>query len=483
MRIKTILRYLGLLVTIQGLLMLVPLTTSIIYGDSDASAFAISSAICLAVGVSTWRLTRIPDRRVSQREAVVLVIAGYIVVSGFGALPYEIAGIFPNFLDALFESVSGFTTTGATVLSGLEDTAHGVLMWRSLTQWIGGLGIIMLFVALFPVLGVGASRLVEAETPGHQGEKLTSRIRDTAKALWMIYVGLTVAELLLLLVAGLPIFDAINVSLTTIPIGGFTPTDASIGAYGSLMVESIVMFFMVAAGVNFGLYYFMFWKRQPGRLIKNPEFRLYILLILGAILLINADLIANMGLTISEALREGSFQAISIMTTTGYSTADSSSWPMFSQMALMVLMVIGASAGSTGGALKVVRILVLFKYTFRRLLHTFNPRAVLPLKVGDAVISGRIASRILSMTMLYMGVLVVGTLIMGALGLDITTALSSVLASLGNVGPGLGEVGPATTYAAFPDFGKGVLMFCMLAGRVELFTLFVLLVPAFWRWR
>jgi len=483
MRIKTILHYLGLLIAVLGLFMLIPLIASLIYGDADSLAFATASAVSLVFGLFLWRLTGKTQRRLSQREAIVLVVGGYITAFIFGSLPYLLSGIFPSYLDALFESVSGLTTTGATVLTSIDSQGHGILLWRSLTQWLGGLGIITLFVALFPVLGIGASRLVEAETPGHQGERLTGRIRDTAKALWLLYIGLTGLEFVLLLIARLPAFDALSLTLTTIPIGGFTPADASIGAYNSMFVEGIIMFFMVAAGVNFGLYYFLLWKRQPGRLLRNPEFRAYLLILIGAVILVNWDLVVNMGLSIGDAMRFGTFNTLSIATTTGYSTTDFNTWPTLARSILLVLMVIGASAGSTGGALKVIRILVLAKYTFRRFLHTFNPHVVTPLKVGGAVISGRVTSRIISMALLYMGILVAGFLIMSALGLDLPTALSSVTASLGNVGPGLGAVGPAETYADIPALGKGVLMVLMLAGRLELFTLFVLLVPAFWRWR
>ena len=257
--------------------MLLPLAFSLYYQEPDAQAFAISMVISLTFGLLLWRLTPLTERRLSQREAIVLVVGGYISASVFGALPYEIAGTFPSILDAFFEAVSGYTTTGATVLTSIESQPHGILLWRSLSQWLGGMGIIMLFVALFPVLGIGAAYLVEAEAPGHQAERLTARIRDTVKALWVLYLGLSVLELILLLLAKMPFFDALTVTFSTIPIGGFTATNLSIGAYNSLLIEGIIIFFMVAAGVNFGLYYFLFWKRQPGRLFQIPN--------LGSILL------------------------------------------------------------------------------------------------------------------------------------------------------------------------------------------------------
>ena len=485
MRVKVFLHYLGLLIAIIGLAMLLPLGWSLYYKEPSSIAFAISIALNLGLGLLLWRLTPIGRGKLSRREAIILVAGGWLLASAFGALPYQLSGALPNYLDAYFEAMSGFSTTGATVFTSISNQYQGILLWRALTQWLGGMGIIMLFVALFPILGVGAAHLVEAEMPGRQGERLTARIRDTAKALWLIYLGLTISEFVLLRIASMNIFDALTVTFSTIPIGGFTPTDLSIGAYNSIFIEAIIMFFMIAAGVNFGLYYFLFWKRQPGRLFSNPEFRLYIFLLIGFAVLINLDLITNMvpKMSVSDALRFGSFNTVSIMTTTGFSTTDFNAWPAFARSALLILMVIGASAGSTGGALKVIRLLVLAKYTYRRILLTFNPRAVIPLKVGGSVISEGIISKIIGLVILYFAILIAGFLIMSAIGLDNLTALSSVTASLGNVGPGLGLVGPQENYFFIPPIGKGVLIFCMLAGRLELFTLLVLFSPAFWRWR
>jgi trk system potassium uptake protein TrkH len=485
MRIKVTLHYLGLLITIVGIAMLLPLCWSLYYQEPDAKAFAISMAISLGTGLLLWRLTPLgaDEKRLSHREAIALVAGGWIAASLFGALPYQLSSALPSFLDAYFEAMSGYTTTGATVFTSIESQYHGILLWRSFTQWLGGMGIIMLFVALFPMLGIGAAHLVEAEMPGQQGEKLTARMRDTAKALWLIYLGLTISEFVLLRIAGISVFDALTVTFSTTPTGGFTPTTLSIGAYNSLFVEVIIIFFMVAAGVNFGLYYFLIWKRQPLRLLNNPEFKLYLFLLIGFTLIINLDLIMNMGMSLSDALRYGSFQTVSIMTTTGFATTDFNLWPEFAKSALLILMLIGASAGSTGGALKVIRLLVLAKYTYRRILLAFNPRAVVPLKVGGNIIPEGVTSRIIGLAILYFATLIVCFLIMSALGLDNMTALSSVTATLGNVGPGLGEVGPAASYSFIHPIGKGVLIFCMLAGRLELFTLLMLFTPAFWRWR
>ena len=484
MRIKVVLHYLGVLIAIIGLAMLIPLIWSLSSGGSDAPAFAISIAISMGTGLLLWRLMPVDERRMGRREAILMVAGSWIAASFFSALPYVLSGALPNFMDAYFEAMSGYTTTGATVFTSIETQAQGILLWRSLTQWLGGMGIIMLFVALFPILGIGAAHLAEAEMPGgQQGERLTARMRDTAKALWFIYFGMTAAEVVMLCIAGLGVFDALTVSLSTTPTGGFAATDLSIASYNSLFVECIVIFFMFAAGINFGLYYFLIFKRQPKRLLGNPEFKLYIALIVIVTLVLGANLTANMGLPFGEALRYGSFQTVSIMTTTGFATADFNLWPEFAQSILLMLMLIGACAGSTGGALKVIRILVLAKYTYRRILLAFNPRAVMPLKIDGNTVPDGIISRIIGLAILYFVTLGVCFLIMSGLGLDSMTALSSVTASLGNIGPGLGLVGPVSNYAFIPSFGKGVLTFCMLAGRLELFTLLMLFTPAFWRWR
>ena len=483
MRIKVVLHYLGLLIAFLGFSMLLPLAWSLYYREPDWIAFVISIGISVVSGLLLWRLTPVGEGRLSRREAIMLVAFGWILASVVGTLPYQLAGTFPSYLDAFFEAMSGFTTTGATVLADIEGQPHGILLWRNLTQWLGGMGIITLFVALFPMIGIGAAHLVEAEMPGPEAERLTPRIRDTAKALWLLYLGLSISEFILLWLGGMSPFDALTVTFGTMPTGGFTATNLSIGAYNSLFIEVIVIFFMGMAGINFGLYYFLLWKRQPRRLLANPEFRLYICLLIGACLLIVLDLTRNMGLSIGEAFRYSSFQVVSIMTTTGFVTANFDVWSAFAKAALLVLMVIGASAGSTGGALKVIRLLVLIKYAYRRILLAFNPRAVIPLKIGGNVLSERAISGIIGMTILYFAILIVGFLAMSAMGLDHITALSSVFATLGNVGPGLGLVGPELDYLWIPPLGKIVLIVCMLAGRLELFTVLMLFAPSFWRWR
>ncbi len=482
MRTKVVCHYLGLVVAILGFFMLLPLVWSLLYGE-PWRAFAISSGISIGLGLLVWRLVPVGEGRLSRREAILLVTGGWILASIFGSLPYALAGTFTSYLDAYFEAMSGFTTTGATVHASVEGQFQGILLWRSLNQWLGGMGIITLFVALFPVLGIGAAHLVEAEMPGPQAERLTPRIRDTAKTIWLLYLIFTLLEFILLSAGGLRVFDALTVTFSTMPTGGFTAVNLSIGAYNSLFVECTVIFFMVMAGINFGLFYFLLWKRQARQLISSRELRLYFTLLVGACLFIALDLTANMGLSIGEAFRFSGFQVVSIMTTTGFSTANFNLWPVFSKSALLVLMIVGASGGSTGGALKVVRILVLFKYAYRRILLAFNPRAVIPLKVGGNVLPESVISGIIGMAIVYFVIIIIGFLVMSAVGLDQVTALSSVIASLGNVGPGLGLVGPMENYLFMPPIGKIVLTICMLVGRLEIFTVLMLFAPSFWKWR
>jgi len=464
--------------------MLFPLGWSLYYHEPVSSAFAISIGITAGSGLLLWRFTPGGEVRFSRREAIMLVAGAWVLASVFGAIPYELAGTFHSYLDAYFETMSGFTATGASVLTSIESQPHGILLWRSLTQWLGGMGIITLFVALFPMFGMGAAHLVEAEMPGPQAERLTARIRDTVRSLWLLYLAFSGLELLLLCQAGgISIFDAFTVTFSTMATGGFTAKSLSIGAYNNVVVECIVIAFMTIAAVNFGLYYFLFWKRQPKRLFSNPEFRLYIGLLTGASIFVALNLMNSMGLSIGDAFRYGGFQTVSIMTTTGFSTTDFNLWPAFSKTVLLILMVIGGSAGSTAGALKVTRLLVLFKYAYRRISLAFNPRAVIPIKVGGNVLSEGVISRIIGMTILYLITLIVGFLVMSALGLDQISALSSVAATMGTVGPGLGLVGPAANYASILPPGKVVLIVCMLAGRLELLTIFALFAPSFWKWR
>ena len=484
MRTRVVIRYLGLLTIILGLFMSIPLIRSSHYQDPDFLPLAVSVGITIGSGLLLWLLARGSEKNLTQREGLALVAGAWILASFFGALPYQLAGTFHSYLDAYFEAMSGFTTTGATVLTSIENQSRNILLWRNLTQWLGGMGIVTLFVAFFPKLGLGTAHLYEAEMPGPQPERLAVRIRDTAKSLWWLYIGLSILEFLLLWFGGrIPSFDALTITFGTMSTGGFLPKDLSIAAYDSIFITSTVTLFMLMAGINFSLYYYFFWKHQPYRLFGNPELQLYITIFIAASALVMLDLVRNMGQPVTEAIRYATFQVASIQTTTGFTIANFDAWPSLSRSILLILMIVGASAGSTGGALKVIRIMVLAKYAFRQVILAFSPRSVLPLKVGGNVLPDSVTSRIVGISILYFATLILAFLAMSAMGLDIITAFSSVAATLGNVGPGLGAVGPTANYFFLPPAGKIILIICMLVGRLEFFAVAVLIVPAFWRWR
>ncbi len=485
MRLSVVVHYTSLLLIGIGLCMLLPLFFSLYYGEDDLLAFGISVLVTGGSGLLLYFVTPSGKKvTISRREALAFVTLSYLLASLFGALPYQLAGTFPNYFDCFFEAMSGFTTTGATALTSIESEPHGILLWRSFTQWLGGMGIVVLFVSLFPLLGMGTAYLFEAEAPGPEIQRLRTHIRHTSQTIWTIYGFLTVLEILLLLLVGrLPFFDSLCHTFSTVSIGGFSPKDASVGSYDSLSVNIIIICFMFMAGINFALYYALLWRRSFRSLLGNTEFRIYTLVMIGACSLIAVDLVSNASYSIANAAEEAAFNGVSINTTTGFAISDFSQWPDFSRMALLVLMVIGASAGSAGGAIKVIRIAVLAKYAYRQVLLAFNPHAIIPLRLGGKVISERIVSRIIGFAVLYFAFLALGTLIMTALENDFITALSAVIASVGNVGPGLGAVGPMDNYANISAPGKGVLMICMLVGRLEILTVLALLTPAFWRWR
>lgn len=486
MSIRVVVKYLGVVLAVLGGLLCFPLLWSVaIAHDGEHVSFLVPIAIALFGGLALFRFIPSPERSLSRREGLALVTCTWVVGSVIGALPYVISGVLPSFVDAFFETMSGFTTTGATVLTTVGPQAPSVLLWRNFSQWIGGMGIITFFVALFPMLGVGAARLFEAEMPGPQPERLRARVADTARALWALYMAFSLIEFVLLwVVARLPFYDAMNIMFGTMPTGGFLHLQESLGAYvHQPFVTSVVTFFMLAAGVNFALYFYALRRRQIGAMLGNPEFRLYVGIFLVSSIVVAVNLVVQAGVPVREAVRHAMFQVASIQTTTGFATVDFDLWPSLSRSILLVLMLVGASAGSTGGGLKVVRLLVVVRYGFREVVAAFSPRAIMPLKVGGEPVPEPTVSAIAGMAALYVLTLAGGTVFMSALGLDVLTAFSAVAATVGNVGPGLGGVGPALSYAFIPDSGKLVLSVLMLVGRLEFVTVMALVSVSFWRWR
>jgi trk system potassium uptake protein TrkH len=417
---------------------------------------------------------------------MLLVSMAWIIVSLYSAIPYMLAGTFASYTDAYFESISGFSTTGASVLANIEAEPSSILVWRSLTQWLGGMGIVMFFVAVLPQLGIGAAFMISAEAgPGPEAAQLTERIRRSARVVLWLYVGMSVLELIALLIARLSFFDSLIVTFSTMPTGGFAARNLSVGAFDIVAVEGIVTFFMAAAGVNFGLYYLLLWKRSLSAFINNRELRLYITIILAASIIIALDLIINGDYNAASAFRHSIFQTVSIQTTTGFVTTDYEIWPTLSRGILLILMMIGACAGSTGGAIKVIRVLIVERYVRRQITNAHSPRAVIPIKLAGRPVSERWVMRVLGFVALYMLVIIVFSLILSAAdpSLDLETSFAAVIANLGNIGPGLGAVGPYLNYALVSPFGKVLLSISMLLGRLEFWPVLAITTPAFWKWR
>lgn len=466
-----------------GLLMLVPVIISVIYNENDVWAFIISALITTSFGFILETATKPPERikEIQRKEGFLIAALFWFAASIFGAIPYLIYGVFNHPVDAWFESVAGFTTTGATVLTDLEVVPYGMLFWRSFSQWLGGMGIIVLGIAILPRLAVGGMQLMGLEAPGPTTEKITPRIAETAKKLWGVYLLLSFLLIVFLLFAGMPIFDSVLQSFSTMSTGGFSPNSLSVGFYNSSIIDVIITIFMFIAGMNFVLLY---WSLRGDfkRLTRNSELKYYFFLNLSVILIVSFELWSTIYPNFFEALRYGSFQVISISTGSGFSTANFDLWPSFSKWFLLMLMFFGGCAGSTTGSIKIIRIMVLFKKGYQELHKIIYPHAIVPIRVNAKPISPEIVSSITSFFLIYLFIFLISTLIvMAAEDLPIITAISACAASIGNVGPGLGEVGPAGNYANLSIFTKIVLSFLMLIGRLELFTILVIFTPAFWR--
>jgi trk system potassium uptake protein TrkH len=479
MNIALTLRTLGALLLFLAVALLVPLACALICGDGTSGAFLLSAAICAACGAGLYRGCR-SKGDLTVREGFAIVSFGWLAFALFGALPYVISGGIPSYVDAFFEAMSGFTTTGSTILTDIEALPPSLLFWRSFTQWLGGMGIIVLSLAILPMLGVGGMQLFRAEVPGPTADRLTPRIQDTAKLLWGVYALLSAIETGLLMAGGMNFFDALNHTFTTMATGGFSTRNASVAAYHSAYIDWVITLFMFLAGVNFTLHYLAL-RGRLGDYWRNEEFRFYLWLTLGATVLLTLFNLAGPYAGFGDSLRYSAFQVVSIMTTTGYATADYELWQVFCQYLLVACMFIGGCAGSTGGGMKVARVLLLFKHAHVQLYRLIHPRAVRLVKLGERPVDKEVMQSILGFFALYMGIFVMASLVMAALGMDLVSAGSAVITALGNVGPGLGTVGPVQHFAHVPVVGKLVLALCMLLGRLELFTVLVLFIPSFWR--
>ena len=477
---RPVIRVLGFLSVIIGFLMLTGLPFSIYYESGDAMALLVSALIAIIIGIPLMIITRKGIKDIRKREGYLIVALGWLTMVTIGMLPYLFSGVLSNVTDAFFETVSGMTTTGASVLTDIESTPKGILYWRSLTQWIGGMGIIVLTVAIFPLLGIGGIELFVAEAPGPTSDKLHPRIRETAKRLWLIYVSLTALLTIILYFSGMGFYDAINHAFTTMATGGFSTKNASMAYFNIPHIQYIIIFFMFLAGTNYTVIY-LGLKGKLKRVWKSDEFRVYLFLVLFLSITITFSVMKHSGNGFEQSFRDSIFQVVSLMTTTGFVSADYTQWSSGLTMIFFIILFLGACAGSTSGGIKLVRHYVFFKNSileFKRIIH---PRAIVPVKLNGTVVSGRIRTHIIIFLLLYLFFFVIGSIILSILGLDFLTAIGATATSLGNVGPGIGGVGPVDNFAWLPANVKWVLSFLMLLGRLELFTILVLFSPYFWK--
>jgi trk system potassium uptake protein TrkH len=452
-----------------------------LYYHEDWKAMAISAIITFLAGVGLRMINyKNKNRDVKKRDGFLIVTSGWVAMSFFGSLPYLVSGYIPGIADAFFETISGFTTTGATILTDIESLPKALLFWRSMTHWLGGMGIIVLTVAILPLLGVGGMQLFVAEAPGVTPDKLHPRITETAKRLWLIYFALTAIETALLFFAGMSFFDAINHAMATMATGGFSTKNLSIAYWSAPAIHYIIIVFMFLAGVNFTLLFFGFTGKFR-QIIKNEEFRVYALNIIILGLFVSFGLWATMGVDFEKAFRNGFFQVISIITTTGFITDNYVLWPNYLMFLIFVLFFSGGSTGSTAGGIKMMRVIVLIRNSFLELKRQLHPTAVIPVRFNGQAVPQNITYTIMAFVLIYFIIFLGGCLVMSMIGLDFMSATGAVAATLGNVGPGLGSVGPVDNFAHIPTEGKWFLSFLMLLGRLELFTVLMLFMPHFWR--
>ncbi|VGO23082.1 TrkH family potassium uptake protein [Pontiella sulfatireligans] len=420
------------------------------------------------------------DINLSRRDGFGIVTFGWISATIFGSLPYILSGVIPHPVSAMFETMSGFTTTGASVLNDLESIPRGIHFWRALTHWFGGMGVLVLCVAILPFLGVGGMQIYRAEMPGPSKDRLTPRIATTAKLLWGVYALLTMIEVLCLKFAGMGWFDSFCHAFGTMATGGFSTRSASVGAFDSAMIDTILIVFMFLAGVNFSLHYYAL-TGKPGRYFRDPEFRFYFIFLVCATLFITFNVWLTDGGALSRCFRDSAFTATSIMTTTGFCTADFDQWPNASRLLLVVMMFIGGCAGSTGGGMKVVRVFIMFKKMVREMKLFMRPSAVIQMKLGGKPVEQEVISHIAAFFAIFILIFAIGSFIMTFFTPDLETACSCVIATLGNIGPGLNAVGATQNYSCISPSGQGILIVFMLLGRLELYTVLILFLPGFWK--
>lgn len=481
MRWRYIIRVLGLLTLSLGLTMIFATIVGLYYQDNSLLPMMLSFAITLFCGFLMYIGFRgITIESMSTREGMAIVSFGWIAVGIFGALPFYFGIESCTFTDAFFESISGFTTTGASILQNIEGISKGILFWRSLIQWLGGMGIIVLSIAILPFLKVGGMQLYKAEVPSPVPDKLKPRIKETATILWKVYALLTILQVFFLLLGGMSLLDSICHAFTTMPTGGFSTQNTSIAHYQSTYLDMVFIIFMIFAGINFTLHYQML-RGKPLAFWRDPECRFFLGLLLVLILIVSINIYGNVYENIKDSVRFGAFQVVSIITTTGFATADYLQWPAMSQLILLMCMFIGASAGSTGGGMKCLRVMLILKFCYREIFLLVHPKSVAHIKIGGRSVPDEITRSVIGFMALYVGLFFVCSIALAGMGVDLVTSFGAVAASIGNIGPGFGAVGPAGNFNGIPLFGKWLLAWCMLLGRLEIYTVIIFFAPEFWR--
>jgi len=477
-----ILKILSFLLIIVSGFMAIPAGIALYHGEfTSLHGFALTVSVVVFIATIIQILLRHKKVEIlTTRDGFLLVTCSWVFASIIGAFPFYLSGVIPSFTDAFFETVSGFTTTGASILADIESLPKSLLFWRSLTHWLGGMGIVVLAVAILPMMGIGGLQLIRAEAPGPTVDRISPRITKTAKILWFIYIGFTILQTLLLMIGGMDLFDSLTHTFGTLATGGFSTKNASVGHFNSAYIDGVITIFMLIAGINFSLHYRMLTGRFNS-LYRDTEIKAYLFIFIISTAIIALSLYGNTYHTIGESLRYASFQAATIMTTTGFATTDYEQWVPFAHTILFILMFIGGCSGSTGGGIKVIRLVILLKQALNEMKLLIHPRGVFALKISGNMVKKNIVYAVMGFFFLYIMILLIVTFAIAFDGHDITTSFSTALATLGNIGPGFGKVGPTENYAFYEDYIKWVLSFAMIVGRLELYTVLVLCMPEFWR--
>lgn len=474
-----VLKELGILLICEALAMIPSLGVAIWYKGNDVTAFLYTIGILLIIGLCSLFI-KPKNKTIYARDGFAIAAIGWILASFFGSLPFYFSGAIPSLVDCFFETVSGLTTTGSSILTNVEALPLGLTFWRSFTHWIGGMGILVLTMAILPNIGAGNMQIMKAESPGPNPGKLVPRLKKTAIILYEIYIVITIIEIILLKISGLPLYDCCIYTFGSVGTGGFSNKSMSVGYYNNLAAEIIITIFCFSCGINFSLYYLAI-KGNIKDFLKDEEFRLYAVIVLVATILITFNLNVNIFHSFGKSLRQAAFQVVTIITTTGYASTDFNQWPTFSKTILLILMFIGGCAGSTAGSVKNIRILLLFKSVKREVHKIIHPKSVSTVKYGGKTVNEGTLSAISSFFVIYIFIYFVALILVSLDGKDMITNISAVATTLGNVGPGLGEVGPMGNFSSFSDFSKLVMSFCMLAGRLEIYPLLLLFSRQFWK--